>query len=319
MANRGILDLLIISPLKSAIRRRSIIAWLWIVPAFIFIGVYLIYPVIDTLRLSFFNANSSQFVGLDNYVKVFTTKALQNALLNNILWLVLFTAVAVGLGLLFAVLTGRVRYEPAAKSMIFIPMAISFVAAAVIWRFMYAYQPPGFEQYGLVNAMVTGVGLDPQPWLVQQAVPFTNTILPTPFHTNNIAIIAVGVWMWTGFSMVVLSAGLKGISTEVIEAARVDGASEFQIFRKIIFPLVSPTIAVVATTLVIQAMKIFDIVWVMSAGNYGTDVLATQMYKQLFNFQDFGLSSALAVILLLAIIPVMFISVNRFRGQEEIR
>jgi len=295
------------------------VPWLWIVPAFFFIAVFLIYPVIDTLRLSFYNADSSGFVGLDNYIKVFTTKTLQNALLNNVLWLVLFTALAVGLGLLFAVLTGRVRYEPAAKSMIFIPMAISFVAAAVIWRFMYAYQPPGFEQYGLVNAAVTGAGLPPQPWLVEQAIPFTHVTLPTPFHTNNIAVIAVGVWMWTGFAMVVLSAGLKGISTEVIEAARVDGASEFQIFRKIILPLISPTVAVVATTLVIQAMKIFDIVWVMSAGNYGTDVIATQMYKQLFNFQDFGLSSALAVILLLAIIPVMFISVGRFRGQEEMR
>lgn len=284
-----------------------------------FISVYLIYPVVDTFRLSFMNANSTKFVGIDNYRQIFSNPVMQDTLLNNLLWLVLFTALAVGLGLLFAVLTGRVRYESTAKAMIFIPMAISFVAAAVIWRFVYAYQPPGFTQFGLLNAGGTAVGLPPQAWLSEQKVAFTSILLPSPFHTNNVAIIAVAVWMWTGFAMVVISAGLKGISKEVIEAARVDGANEFQIFRKVIFPLVSPTIAVVGTTLVIQALKIFDIVWVMTAGNFNTDVIATMMYKQLFNYQDFGKSGALAVILLLAIIPIMLISINRFRGQEETR
>jgi alpha-glucoside transport system permease protein len=264
-------------------------------------------------------SNSSKFIGLANYREIFTNRVMQDTLLNNVLWLVLFTGLAVGLGLLFAVLTGRVRYEATAKAMIFIPMAISFVAAAVIWRFVYAYQPPGFTQYGLLNAGAVGVGLSPQPWLTEQTIAFSHTTLPAPFHTNNIAIIIVGVWMWTGFAMVVLSAGLKGISSEVIEAARVDGANEFQIFRRIILPLVSPTIALVATTLVIQALKIFDIVWVTTAGNYNTDVIATMMYKQLFNYQDFGKAGALAVILLLAIIPIMLISINRFRSQEETR
>ena len=279
----------------------------------------MIYPVVDTLRLSFMNANSTKFVGLSNYIHIFTNPIMQDTLLNNILWLVLFTGLTVGLGLLFAVLAGRVRYEATAKAMIFIPMAISFVAAAVIWRFVYAYQPEGFTQFGLLNAGATGVGLPPQPWLSEQNIPFSDVLLPSPFHTNNIVTIIVGIWMWTGFAMVVLSAGLKSISTEIIEAARVDGANEFQIFRKIILPLVSPTIAVVATTLIIQALKIFDIVWVMTAGNYDTDVIATQMYKQLFNYQNFGMSGALAVILLLAIIPIMLISINRFRGQEETR
>jgi alpha-glucoside transport system permease protein len=300
-------------------RRGGLIPWLWLLPAFIFIGVYLIYPAVDTLRLSFFDADSTRFVGLKNYLFIFTNRALQSTLLNNLLWLVLFMGLAVGLGLLFAVLTGRVRYEPVAKAMIFIPMAISFVAAAVIWRFVYAYQPPGFSQYGLLNAAASAAGLDPQPWLIELKIAFTQVLLASPFHTNNVATIIVGVWMWTGFAMVVLSAGLKGISREIIEAARVDGASEFHIFRKIIFPLVSPTIAVVATTLVIQALKIFDIVWVMTAGNFNTDVIATAMYKQLFNYQDFGRAGALAVILLVAIIPVMLISINRFKGQEETR
>ena len=273
----------------------------------------------DTFRVSLYNANTTRFIGLENYKTVFTNRAMQDVLLNNILWIVLFTVLVLALGLLFAVLAGRVRYEPVAKSIIFIPMAISFVAAAVIWRFMYAYQPPGFTQYGLLNAAATAVGLPPTAWLNSLNIPYTNIVPPAPFHTNNVAIIAVGVWMWTGFAMVVLSAGLKGISKEVLEAARVDGANEFQIFRRVTLPLISPTIALVATTMVIQALKIFDIVWVMTAGNYNTDVIATMMYKQLFNYQNFGQAGALAVILFFAIVPFIFISINRFKTQEENR
>jgi alpha-glucoside transport system permease protein len=299
--------------------RRSHIHWLWLLPTLVFIIVFLVYPVVDTLRLSFMNANSTSYVGFDNYGFVFTQKATQDALLNNVLWLVLFTLLAVGLGVLLAVLTGRVRYESAAKTFIFIPMAISFVAAAVIWKFVYAYRPEGFTQIGLVNAIGTDAGLPPVAWLVTQQIAYTNQILPTPLHTNNFALVAVGVWMWTGFAMVILSAGLKGISTEVIEAARVDGASEWQIFWRIILPILSPTIAVVATTLIIQALKKFDIVWVMTAGNYNTDVVATYMYKEMFNYHDFGRAGALAVILLLAILPIMLINIRRFRSQERSR
>jgi len=293
--------------------------WLWLLPAFAFVSVFLIYPVIDTLRISFMNANSTAYVGINNYKYVFTNPSMQDALLNTVLWLSLFTLLAVGLGMLFAVLSGRVRYEAVSKAIIFIPMAISFVAAAVIWRFMYAYKPEGFNQIGLFNEIATKVGLQPTAWLVQQKIPYTDALLPTPFHTNNFAIIAVGVWMWTGFAMVVLSAGLKGISTEVIEAARVDGASEWQIFRRIILPMLAPTIAVIATALIIQGLKTFDIVWVITSGNFGTDVVATFMYKEMFNYQDFGKAGALAVILLAAIIPIMLISIRRFRTQEETR
>ena len=283
-------------------------------PAFFFVSVFLIYPVIATVRLSFMNANSTAYIGFANYKYIFTNPTTQDALLNNVLWILLFTLLAVGLGLLFAILTGRVRYEAVAKAVIFIPMAISFVAASVIWKFMYAYRPEGFTQIGLVNEVATRVGLQPSAWLVQQAVPYTSHVLPSPFHTNNVAIILVGVWMWTGFAMVVLSAGLKGISTEVIEAARVDGATEWQVVRRIIIPMLAPTIAVVVTTLVIQSLKIFDIVWVMTSGNFNTDVIATMMYKQMFNYQDFGKAGALAVILFLAIIPVMLISIRRIRA-----
>jgi alpha-glucoside transport system permease protein len=299
--------------------RRSHIHWLWLLPTLVFIIVFLVYPVVDTFRLSFMNGNSSSYVGFNNYTFVFTNKATQDALLNNVLWLVLFTLLAVGLGVLLAVLTGRVRYESAAKTFIFIPMAISFVAAAVIWKFVYAYRPEGFAQIGLVNAIGTNAGLPPVAWLISQQIAYSGQMLPTPLHTNNFALVAVGVWMWTGFAMVILSAGLKGISTEVIEAARVDGASEWQIFWRIILPILSPTIAVVATTLIIQALKKFDIVWVMTAGNYNTDVVATFMYKEMFNYHDFGRAGALAVILLLAILPIMLINIRRFRSQERSR
>ena len=296
-------------------RRGRLSPWLWLLPAIAFVSVFLIYPVIATLRLSFMNANSTAYVGFENYKYIFTNRITQDVLLNNVLWILLFTLLVLGLGLLFAVLSGRVRYEAVAKAVIFIPMAISFVAASVIWKFMYAYKPGGFDQIGLVNEIATKVGLQPSAWLVEQTVPYTNQLLPSPFHTNNVAIILVGVWMWTGFAMVILSAGLKGISTEVIEAARVDGASEWQVVRRIIIPMLAPTIAVVATTLVIQALKIFDIVWVMTSGNFNTDVIATMMYKQMFNYQDFGKAGALAVILLLAIVPIMLISIRRVRVQ----
>jgi alpha-glucoside transport system permease protein len=299
--------------------RKSYRHWLWLVPALVFIVIFLVYPVVDTVILSFRNADSTAYVGLNNYLYVFTNTATQHALLNNALWLSLFTLLAVGLGVLMAVLTGRVRYESTAKAFIFIPMAISFVAAAVIWKFVYAYSPQGFTQIGLANAATTAVGLPPTAWLVEQNIAYTGQLLPTPLHTNNFALVVVGVWMWTGFAMVIISAGLKGIPAEVIEAARVDGASEWQIFRHITLPILSPTIAVVATTLIIQALKKFDIVWVMTAGNYNTDVVATFMYKEMFNYRDFGRAGALAVILLLAILPIMLINIRRFRSQEKNR
>jgi len=301
------------------IGQRRLTPWLWLFWAFMFVGIFLIYPVVDTIRLSFMNDDSSAYVGLDNYSFVFTNRSTQTALLNNLLWLTLFASAAVALGTVMAVLTGRVRYEPVAKAAIFIPMAISFVAAAVIWKFMYAFKPEGFEQIGLINEVVTKIGLGPTAWLVEHPIPYVDAQLPAPLYSNNFALIAVGVWMWTGFAMVIISAGLKGIPQEVIEAARVDGAGEWQTFRRIILPQLAPTLAVVATTLIIQALKKFDMVWVMTAGNFGTDVVATLMYKQMFNFRDFGQAGALAVILLAAILPIMVISIRRFRSQEETR
>ena len=220
------------------------------------------------------------------------------------LWLVLVTSISVGLGLAIAVLVDRVRYEAVAKGLIFLPMAISFVGASVIWRFMYAYNPPGAEQIGLLNAFVTGLGFEPIGWLVNKSI-------------NNFALIVIMIWLQTGFCMVLLSSAVKGIPQDIIEAARMDGATELQIFWRIIIPTISSTITVVATTVLVLVLKVFDIVFVMTAGNLDTDVVASLMIKQMFNFRHFGRGSAIAVILLIAVIPIMVVNIRRFQQQEE--
>jgi len=306
--------------------RRWWTPWLWLAPALALLGVFLVYPVVDTFRRSFLDERSKNFVGFDNYRFIIDNPQplvsdTHSALLNNVMWLTLFTAITVALGLTLAVLTGRVRYEAVAKSAIFIPMAVSFVAAAVIWRFMYEFN----TDIGTVNATVTSLGGEPTAWLQDTGAPHTwltergPDTLPRPVQINNLALVLVGVWMWTGFAMVILSAGLKGISTEILEAARVDGANEWQIFRRIIVPILSPTIMVVATTLVIQGLKKFDLVWVMTGGRFKTDVVATLFYKEAFRIGDFGVGAALAVVLLLWVLPIMVISIRRFQFQEETR
>jgi alpha-glucoside transport system permease protein len=277
--------------------------WVYLAPAFALLGLFLIWPVLNTVYLSLFDSRSAQFVGLDNYVYLFTRPETLIVFRNNVMWLVLFTGTTLTLGLLLAVLTNLVRYEAVAKAVVFIPMAVSFTAAAVIWRFMYLYQPPGATQTGVVNAIVTMLGGDPIAWVTERSV-------------NNFALIAAGVWMWTGFALVVISAGLKGIPTEVIEAARVDGASERQIFWYVLLPMLRSVIAVVAVTLVINSLKVFDLVYVMTFGNYDTDVLANRMFKEMFTFGNFGRASAVAVVLLLAIIPIMLFNIRRFRREQ---
>ncbi len=282
--------------------------WFWVAPAILLLGFYLVYPVFSTIYLSFFNAKSTVFVGLQNYIYSFTNSVMLEALKNNLLWLVVFTTGTVLFGLLIAVLVDRIKYESVAKSTIFLPMAISYVAAGVIWKLMYDYQPPGQPQTGTINAFLLAIFPNYQP----TSFLFNASI-------NNFALIAIGIWMWTGFAMVILSAGLKSIPDEIMEAARVDGANEFQIFWGITLPMLSTTIAVVVTTMVINVLKIFDIVYVMTNGNLGTEVIANRMYKEMFNYQNFGRASAIAVVLLLAVIPVMVYNINRFREQEAIR
>ncbi|MPZ99685.1 MAG: ABC transporter permease subunit [Dehalococcoidia bacterium] len=297
--------------------------WLWMLPALLLLATFLVYPGIDTFRRSVLDARSDGFVGLDNYQAIIENPNplvadTHSALANNAMWLVLFTAVTVPLGLVLAVLTGRVRYEAAAKSAIFIPMAISFVAASVIWRFMLEFNP----SVGTVNAVVTEFGGQPTAWLQDTGAPQTWLTergpdeIPGPVQLNNLVLITVGVWMWTGFALVVLSAGLKGISTEMLEAARVDGANEWQIFRHIIVPTLRPVIVVVTVTLLINALKIFDLVWVITGGRFQTDVVATLFFKQSFINRDFGAGAALAVVLLLAVVPLMLLNIRRFQSEE---
>src|ERR687884_703999 len=218
--------------------------WLWLLPALFFLLGFWIYPTIVTIYTSFFNATSEQFVGLANYAYVFTDGTMLSALRNNIIWLVFFTLFTTGLGLLIAVLTDRVPYEPVAKSIIFMPMAISAVSSGVIWKFMYDYRPPGTPQTGTLNALLTALvpGFQPQAWLINQP-------------GNDFALIFAYVWMWTGFCMVILSAALKGIPGEVIEAARVDGASEWSVFWRVIFPMLGSTITVVVTLMAVAVIK----------------------------------------------------------------
>ncbi|MBN9493165.1 sugar ABC transporter permease [bacterium] len=306
--------------------RRAWTPWLWLAPALILLGVFLVYPTIDTIIRSFQDPSSHHFVGFDNYRFIIDNPRplaadTHSAILNNLLWLILFPLLTVPIGLGVAALTARVRYESAAKSAIFIPMAISFVAAAVIWRFMFQFNP----STGTFNAVTTGLGGHPTAWLQDTGgiqTWFTEAgpdKMPKPFQINNFSLVMIGVWMWVGFALVVLSAALKSIPTEVLEAARVDGASEWQIFRRIILPMISPTIAVVTTTLVIQSLKIFDLIWVTTGGRFQTDVIATLFFKEAFVIRDMGVGSALAVVLLVAVVPVMVISLRRFQFQEETR
>ncbi|MEL6249067.1 MAG: sugar ABC transporter permease [Cyanobacteria bacterium J06648_16] len=283
--------------------RTALLPWVYVGPAVLLLAAYLVLPTIRTIYISFFGSRSEQFVGLKNYIFAFTDPGMLIAFRNNVLWLVLVTGISVGLGLIIAVLVDRVRYEPLAKSLIFLPMAISFVGASVIWRFIYAYRPVGSDQIGLLNAIVVSLGFEPVGWLVNRGI-------------NNFALIAIMIWLQTGFCMVLLSSAVKGIPKDVIEAARMDGASELQIFRRITIPMIMPTVTVVTTTVVVLVLKVFDIVFVMTGGNLDTDVIASRMIKEMFNFRNFGRGSAIAVVLLFAVIPIMVANIRRFRQQE---
>lgn len=286
--------------------KNRLLPWVYIGPAVALLVAYLVLPTVQTVYLSFLDSRSEKFVGLKNYIFAFTDSNMLIAFRNNVLWLVLVTGLSVGLGLIIAVLVDRVKYESAAKSLIFLPMAISFVGASVIWRFVYAFRPQGSDQIGLLNAILAVFGQEPIGWLVDRSL-------------NNFALIAIMIWLQTGFCMVLLSSAVKGIPKDVIEAARIDGANEFQIFRRVIIPMITPTITVVTTTVVVLVLKVFDIVFVMTGGNLDTDVIASRMIKEMFNARNFGRGSAIATILLFAVIPVMVVNIRRFTQQEANR
>jgi alpha-glucoside transport system permease protein len=279
--------------------RGRLLPWVFVGPALALLAIYLVWPAVSTIVKSLTEGD-----GLDNYVWALTTPENHDMYFNNFLWLVVGVAGAVGFGLLIAGLLDRVKYESVAKTFIFLPLAISLVGASVIWRFVYAWKPASQPQYGLLNAIWTGLGQEPVPWI------------QTPeFHINTFALIFILIWLQTGFAMVVLSAAIKGVPTEITEAARLDGANERQLFRRIIVPMIRGSLVTVTITTAIVVLKIFDIVYVMTGGRFNTDVIAHQMIFQAFQFFNVGRASALAVILFIAVLPLMLINIRNIRRE----
>lgn len=422
-------------------RERNLVSWLFVGPALLVVGFFLFYPTVITTYTSFLgNVNmkgafpSGDFVGVQNYINVLTSAETMIAFRNTMLWLVVMTAFTVGFGLILAVLLDKVNYESISKSIIFMPMAVSFTAASIIWKFVYAYRPPGFTQIGLLNsllgaigsfvsrpgvnsalnvmfaifgiaavifallalgkglwkaisvwkeddrvtwiagAVITGLVLIGAWWVIEfinigqgttplgiagqalmvlglislglaairdnafgaplmgsllllgivdfmlSQIGFTPTtwLLERPW-TNNMALIVMGIWIWTGFAMVMLSAAYKGIPQSMLEAARVDGANELQVFWNITIPYMKTTIIATTTTIVIFVLKIFDFVWVSTNGEYGTDVLASLMIRKMYSFYNYEAASAIAVVLFVLIFPFVIINIRRFQSREEIR
>ncbi|CAM8655548.1 UgpA ABC-type sugar transport systems, permease components [Comamonadaceae bacterium] len=287
--------------------RTNVRPWLFIAPALLLLGTYLVYPLFETFRLSFYDATGEQFVGLANFRWVFADQNFLLTIRNNFLWLLVVPAAATAFGLVVAVLADRVWWGGFAKSMVFMPMAISFVGASVIWKFVYDFRGPDAEQIGILNAIVMGMGFQPQAWVT---IPFW----------NNFFLMAILIWIQTGFAMVILSAALRGVPHETIEAARIDGASELQIFFEIMVPQVMSTILVVWTTITITVLKVFDIVMAMTGGQWDTSVLGNLMYDWMFRGGgDYGRSSTLAMVLMFAVVPVMAFNIRRFRTEEAQR
>jgi alpha-glucoside transport system permease protein len=284
--------------------RGRLLPYVFIGPAMALLIWYLALPALRTFYNSLFSRDGTSFVGLENYVAVFTERFMLVTFRNNLLWIVIGATLSVVLGLIIAVLADRSRFESLAKSLIFLPMAISMVGAGVIWNFIYEVRDAGDPQIGLLNAIVVAFGGQPQAW----------TALIQPW--NNLFLIVIVIWLQTGFAMVLFSAAIKGIPAEVLEASRVDGATELDVFFKIMIPSIMGTIITVATTVIIFTLKIFDVVMVMTGGQFGTDVIATQFYRQYFTNRNFGLGSAIAIVLLLAVIPVMIYNLRQFNDRE---
>ena len=284
-------------------RANQVRPWLFLGPALLFLGLYLVYPVIDSLWRSLHNADGSRFVGGSNYSWLLGDGKFRESMRNNMLWLLVVPALSTLFGLIAAQLTDRIKWGNIGKSLIFMPMAISFVGAGVIWKFIYEYRAPDEIQIGLLNWILTKLGGDPQIWL---------TLLPW----NNFFLMIVLVWIQTGFAMVILSAALRGIPEETIEAAILDGASPMQVFMKIKVPQIMGTIAVVWTTITIVVLKVFDIVFVMTNGQWGTQVLANLMYDWMFRGSpDYGRGSAIAIVLMILVTPIMVWNIRNARKE----
>lgn len=285
--------------------RSAIRPWLFVGPSLLLLSTYLVYPVYETVKLSFMGPIGEEFVGFNNYIWAFQNPELLRSVGNNILWLIIVPTMSCAMGLIVATLADRVWWGTIAKSLIFMPMAISFVGASVIWKFVYDFGGPDGIQIGILNAIVVALGGEPKAWIT---IPFWNSIY----------LMIILIWIQTGFAMVIFSAALKGVSTETLEAARMDGANELQIFFKIMIPQILTTIMVVWTTITIIVLKVFDIVLAMTNGQWSTDVLANLMFDWMFRGGgDFGRGSAIAIIIMFAVIPIMVWNIKRFKQDER--
>ncbi|MEA3377816.1 MAG: sugar ABC transporter permease [Chloroflexota bacterium] len=284
--------------------RSALLPFVFVGPALAILGYYLVMPMVRSFLASFQDAATQSFVGLDNYAYVFTDRVMLEAFRNNVLWMLLGTSLTVAFGLLIAVLADRTHpaFETGVKSVIFLPMAISFIGAGVIWRFMYAARPASVPQIGVLNAIWVALGGEPVGWL---------TIEPT----NTLMMIVVLIWMQTGFAMVVLSAALKGVPQELLEAGRIDGANEPQIFFRIMIPYIQGSIITVSTTNLLLTLKVFDVVWAMTGGQFGTNVIGTVFWRQMFTFRHNGRASAIAIVLLVLVIPVMWYNLKQLEQE----
>ena len=284
--------------------------WVFIGPAVAAIGFFLVYPAIRTFILSFANARSTAWVGMENYTDLLGSSDFRQTLYNTLLWIAVVPAVTVALGLGVAVLADRLgpRSEKLSKSIIFLPMAISGVGQATIWRFIYEARPEGEPQIGLQNAVWTVLGFDPVAWLQVDTL-----------RLNSFLLMIILIWAQVGFSMVLLSAAVKGVPVDTLEAARIDGANERQIFFRVIVPQIWATVITVFITVLIGVMKIFDVVYVMTNGNFNTDVIAVRFFNELFRNGNNGRAAAIVVMLMIAVLPVIIYQVRHFRAEEAAR
>jgi len=287
--------------------RRGLVPLVFVGPAAAIVVIYLALPALRTLIQSFYDAKGENFVGLANYVYAFTSQEMLVSFRNNFLfWLLFGTGFSVILGLIVAVLADRTHpvFERIVKAVIFMPMAISMVGASVIWKFVYEYRPAGVNQIGLLNAVLTALGGEPRAWLL------------TPFW-NNLFLVAIFIWLQTGFAMVVFSAAIKAVPEELLEAGRIDGANEVQVFLHITLPNIRGSVLTVTTTIILVALKIFDIVQSMTGGNYGTQVIANVQYTQMFRLFNYGRAAAVAMVLLAVVLPIMIYNLRDFSKRTE--
>lgn len=276
-------------------------------PAVLVVGLFLVYPAVQTIVYSFANDDSTAFVGFENYTELFSDSDFLSALVNNLLWIIIVPTLSVVIGLLVAVLADKLsaKFENISKSVIFLPMAISFVGAGTIWGFIYYAELRADAQIGLLNAIVVALGFDPVVWLQQ-----------SQFALNDFLLMVIMIWLQAGFAMVLLSAAIKNVPVDTLEAARIDGANEFQIFFRVVVPQIWATMLVVFTTILILVMKIFDVVYVMTNGAFGTEVIANVFFKELLEFGNAGSAAAVVVVLMIAVIPLMVYQVRRYRAEE---